>query len=91
MALAESLTADCPFASDQRVGKMPFKDVVDPEQLAVLTAVLNDICLAAGIDPQSPESEDSTGLLMHLYRIGCHTADELKDALEATRQQEWCC
>jgi hypothetical protein len=62
---------------------MPFKDVVDPEQRAVLTAVLNDICLAAGTDPQSPESNDSAGLLMHLYRIGSHTADDLKDALEA--------
>ena len=70
---------------------MSFKDIVDPEQRAVLSAVLNDLCLAAGIDPQSPESNDSAGLLMHLYRIGCHTADELKDALEATRRQEWPC
>jgi hypothetical protein len=68
-----------------------FKDIADPEQRAVLSAVLNDICLAAGIDPQSPESKVSAGLLMHLYRIGCHTADEFKDGLEAMRQQEWPC
>jgi hypothetical protein len=68
-----------------------FEDVADPEQRAVLSAVLNDICLASGIDPLSPGSDDSVGLLMHLYRIGCHTADELKDALEAARRQEWPC
>ena len=66
-----------------------FKDIADPEQRAVLSAVLNDICLAAGIDPQSPESNVSAGLLMHLYRIGCHTAVDLKNAFEATRRQEW--
>ena len=70
---------------------MPFKDIVDPKQRAVLTAVLNDMCLAAGIDPQSTESRDATGLLIHLYRIGCHTAVELKDALEAARREEWPC
>ena len=68
---------------------MPFKDIADPEQRAVLSAVLNDVCLAAGTYPQSPESNDSAGLLVHLYRIGCHTTDELKDALEATRRQAW--
>ena len=69
------LLTTCPT---QGGGGMPFNETADPEQLAVLTAVLNEICLAAGIQPQSPESEDAAGLLMHLHRIGCRTADELK-------------
>ena len=68
-----------------------FKDIADPEQHAVLSAVLNDICLAAGIDPQSPERGVSASLLMHLYRIGCHTPDELRDGFEGMRQEEWPC
>jgi hypothetical protein len=66
---------------------MPFSEIRDAQQLAVLLAVLDDICVAAGIEPQSPESEDAAGLLMHLHRIGCHTADDLKSTLhEVTRQ-----
>ena len=36
---------------------MLFKDVANLEERAVLTAVLNDLCLAAGIDAQSSESK----------------------------------
>ena len=68
-----------------------FKDIADLEQRAVLSTVLNDLCLAAGIDPQSPEREVSASLLMHLYRIGCHTPDELREGFEAMRHQEWPC
>jgi hypothetical protein len=57
---------------------MPFHDVADPQQLATLLAVLNEICLAAGIEPESPESEDAAGLLMHFHRVGCRTVDEFK-------------
>ena len=46
---------------------MPFNNIVDPEQLAVLSAVLNEICLAAGIEPESTESGDAAGLLTHLH------------------------
>ena len=48
---------------------MPFNEITDEGQLAVLMAVLEEICLAAGIKPQSPECEDAAGLLMHLHRI----------------------
>jgi hypothetical protein len=70
---------------------MRFKDIADPEQLAVLSVVLNDFRFAAGIDPQGSKSEDSVGLLIYLYRIGYRTADEFKDGLEAARRQEWSC
>jgi hypothetical protein len=68
---------------------MPFNDIDDPQQLAVISAVLDEICLAAGIEPRSPESEDAAGLLMHLHRIGCHTADELKTTFEDVARQGW--
>ena len=68
---------------------MPFNDVTDQEQLAVLLVVLDEICLAAGIEPQSPESEDAAGLLMHLHRMGCHTADDLRATLGEVTRQAW--
>jgi hypothetical protein len=37
---------------------MPFRDILEPDQLAILTTVLDDICLACGIPQQSPERED---------------------------------
>jgi hypothetical protein len=68
---------------------MPFNAVTDQQQHAVLSAVLDEVCIAAGIKPESPESEDAAGLLMHLHRIGCHTADELKTTLEEVTGQAW--
>ena len=68
---------------------MPFSEIRDAQQLAVLLAVLDDICEAAGIEPHSPESEDAAGLLMHLHRIGCHTADDLKSTLEEVTRDAW--
>ena len=61
---------------------MAFSDIADPDQLATLLAVLDEVCLAAGIAPESPESEDAAGLLLHLHRIGCRTAEELKSGIE---------
>ena len=66
---------------------MHFSDIVDPDQLATLLAVLNEVCLAAGIEPESPESSDAAGLLLHFHRIGCRTTDEFKATLERVTQQ----
>jgi hypothetical protein len=49
--------------------------------------VLDEICAAAGIEPQSPEREDAAGLLIHLHRIGCRTADDLKTTFEGVTRQ----
>ena len=68
---------------------MHFSDIVDPDQLATLLAVLNEVCLAAGIEPESPESSDAAGLLLHLHRIGCRTTDEFKATLERVTQQAY--
>jgi hypothetical protein len=55
---------------------------VHPEQLAILAAVLDDVCLAAGIEQHSPEREEVASLIMHLYGSGFRTPDELKAALD---------
>jgi len=64
------------------IATMPFQEIADQEQLATLQAVLNEICMAVGIAPESPESDDAAGLLLHLHRIGCRTPDELKTTFE---------
>jgi hypothetical protein len=61
---------------------MPFHDIADAKQRETLLAVLNEICLAAGIEPESPESEDAAVLLMHFHRVGCRTVDEFKTTLQ---------
>ena len=60
---------------------MPFRDVADPEQLAMLTAVLKDICHEAGIEPDSAEWEEAAYMVMRFYWAGYRTADQLKAAL----------
>ena len=35
---------------------MPFSEIEDAQQLAVLLGVLDEVCAAACIEPQSPES-----------------------------------
>jgi len=66
---------------------MPFSEISDQNQLAILRAVLSEICLAAGIEPESPASEDAAGLLIHLHRIGCRSADELKATFDGVARQ----
>ena len=61
---------------------MPFRDIADPEQLAMLTGVVNDICDEAGIDPASPEHEEVAFMVMRFYWAGYRTAPQLKAALD---------
>ena len=61
--------------------------IVNAEQLAILAAVLDDVCLAAGIEPHSPDREEVTGLIMHLYGSGYRTAGELKAALDSAMRE----
>jgi hypothetical protein len=57
--------------------------IVNAEQLAILAAVLDDVCLAAGIEQYSPEREEVASLIMHLYGSGYRSAEELKAALDS--------
>ena len=63
---------------------MRFSGIADPEQLAVLTTVLNDICTAAGIAPQSDARDDIAALLLDLYQNGYSSEDQLRAALNPT-------
>jgi hypothetical protein len=67
---------------------MPFRDVLDSEQLAILTAVFKDVCSAAGIPENTPEREDVAGLVLLLYGRGYRSADELRKALDDAMRQE---
>ena len=52
---------------------MPFRSILDPDHRATLTAALDDICAAAGIEPQSPQGEKVANLILHLYGNGYQT------------------
>ena len=67
---------------------MPVSGIAEPEQLAVLTAVLDEICMAAGIEPDSPEREDAALLLIRLYWDGHRTAGGLMSAFATQVNQE---
>jgi hypothetical protein len=66
---------------------MPFSAINDPEQRAILNAVLDDICLAAGI-VDGHERDEAANLIMRFYRSGYRTADELMAAFNHTIRQE---
>ena len=42
--------------------------IANLEQLAILTTVLDDICIAAGVAPQSEARDDIAAMLLDLYR-----------------------
>ena len=66
---------------------MFFRDTVDPKQSAVVAAALDDICLVAGIEAQSPEHDDIARLLMHFYKNGRRTVGQLKTAFDPATLQ----
>jgi hypothetical protein len=66
---------------------MRFSGIADPEQLAILTTILNDICTAAGIAPQSDARDDIAALLLDLYQNGHCSSEQLRAALNPTLLQ----
>ena len=66
---------------------MPITEIADPKQLAILNAVLDDVCAAAGIDMHAPEREAAASLVMKFYWNGYRTTDELKLAIEEARER----
>ena len=63
---------------------MPFRSVVHPEELALLTKVLNDHCERFGI-PHGPERDDVADLILKLFRVGKVGIDELEKSLATIR------
>jgi hypothetical protein len=60
---------------------MAYSGVVEPEQLAVLTAVVETYCRENGIDPTGNEREEVARLVMKLFCQGIATAEELRTVL----------
>ena len=58
--------------------------IANLEQLAILTTVLDDICLTAGVAPQSDARDDIAALLLDLYQDGNRSSDQFKAALNPT-------
>jgi hypothetical protein len=67
---------------------MPFTGVYNPEQVAVLSKVLNDHCTSSCIERSSPDHQDASYLILSLFGNGAQTVEELKTALagEGRRQ-----
>ncbi len=61
---------------------MPFTVVIDPAQLAILTAALDDFCRIGDIREGTPEHEEAGLLIQSLYIKGATTAEALAAAVE---------
>jgi hypothetical protein len=62
---------------------MPLSGIFGPEQLAMLSKVLDDYCTECGIERASSDHEYVGYRLMSLFDSGARTAEELKSALSA--------
>jgi hypothetical protein len=60
---------------------MAHAGIVEPEQLAILTAVVEGYCKENGIDPTGDEREEVARLVMKLFCQGIATAEELRTVL----------
>ena len=59
---------------------MPFSGMAAPEQLQILTHVLDEYCLANGISDDEARKV-AAARIMALFTSGFHTAEELKASL----------
>jgi hypothetical protein len=62
---------------------MPFTGVYHPEQLAVLSEVLDDHCASFCIERSSLDHHDASYLAISLFEKGAQTIEELKAAVKA--------
>ena len=67
---------------------VPFAAIADPQQRAILTAVLDEICMAAGIDGDGDERDEAANLFMQFYGRGYRTADQLLAAFNQAMRAE---
>ena len=63
---------------------MPFLTYLDSEDLDMLTTALNNHCVAYAI-PAGVERDDIARLIMVLFGSGITNANDMKDALIASR------
>ena len=67
---------------------MPFEGIANPEQLAVLTRVLDDHCRNIGLAEDHPEREALAHRVMALFNNGILDIEDLKQALAAGRSRD---
>ena len=65
---------------------MPFLYITDPEKLAMLTAVVDDICREAGIEPASDEYQEAAYMVMRFYWAGYRTTRQWAGSATADRR-----
>ena len=61
---------------------MPFTVVIDPAQLAILTAALDDFCRIGNIRADTAEHEEAGLLIQSMYIKGATTAEALSASVE---------
>ena len=64
---------------------MHFNGIIRPDQLAMMSKVLNEHCRDHGIASGTNACQDTASMIIALYRHGYQTADDLKDALDSDR------
>jgi hypothetical protein len=62
---------------------MPFTGIYKPEELALLSKVLEDHRASWGIERPTSDYEDAAYLVLSLFEKGARTAEELKASLDA--------
>jgi hypothetical protein len=60
---------------------MPFTGILDPGQLAIITAVLDEYCRQAGIATDHPEREALAHRVLTFIALGVRSPGELMDEL----------
>jgi hypothetical protein len=65
---------------------MSFSGFADPEQLKILTSVLDDYCREHGIDDHSPERAAVGRLLVSLFEQGRQSREDLATMLNMVRR-----
>ena len=64
---------------------MHFNGIIRPDQLAMMSQVLNDHCREHGIQSGTSAAQNTASMIIALYRHGYQTADDLRDALDSDR------
>jgi len=61
---------------------MPYRSIVDDEQLATLTRIMDEYCEQAGIEGSHPAREHLARRLIALFTGGIDNPDDIRKALD---------
>lgn len=62
---------------------MPYRSIVDDEQLATLTRIMDEYCEQAGIAGSHPAREHLARRLIALFTGGIDNPDDIRKALDS--------